>query len=47
MKYNFDAVIDRRGSDAIKLVDVPEIWGKDDLLPCGLRTWTLQHRLIS
>ena len=33
MKYNFDAVIDRRGSDAIKLVDVPEIWGKDDLLP--------------
>ena len=33
MKYNFDEVIDRRGTSAIKLEGVKEIWGHDDLMP--------------
>ena len=33
MKYNFDEVIDRRGTSAIKLEGVKEIWGRDDLMP--------------
>ena len=33
MKYNFDEVIDRRGTSAIKLEGVPELWGRDDLIP--------------
>ena len=33
MKYNFDEVIDRRGTSAIKVEGVKEIWGRDDLLP--------------
>ena len=33
MQYNFDEVIDRRGTDALKLDAVPKIWGRDDLLP--------------
>ena len=33
MKYNFDQVIDRRGTSAIKVEGVKEIWGRDDLLP--------------
>ena len=33
MKYDFDQVIDRRGTSAIKVEGVKEIWGRDDLLP--------------
>ena len=33
MKYNFDELIDRRGTDAIKWDGVKERWGRDDLLP--------------
>ena len=33
MKYNFDEVIDRRGTSAIKLEGVKEIWGRGDLMP--------------
>ncbi|MBR5963929.1 MAG: PatB family C-S lyase [Bacteroidaceae bacterium] len=33
MKYNFDALIDRRGTGAIKVDCVQEYWGRDDLLP--------------
>ena len=33
MKYNFDEVIDRRGTSAIKLEGVKELWGRDDLMP--------------
>ena len=33
MKYDFDQVIDRRGTSAIKLEGVKEMWGRDDLLP--------------
>ena len=33
MKYNFDQVIDRSGTSAIKVEGVKEIWGRDDLLP--------------
>ena len=33
MQYNFDEIIDRRGTDALKVDAVPAIWGRDDLLP--------------
>ena len=33
MKYNFDEVIDRNGTSAVKFDDVKEIWGRNDLIP--------------
>jgi len=33
MKYNFDEVIDRTGTDALKLEALKPRWGRDDLLP--------------
>jgi len=33
MKYDFDEVIDRRHTDALKIDYVPELWGRDDLMP--------------
>ena len=33
MKYNFDEIIDRRGTDALKVDAIPGIWGRGDLLP--------------
>ena len=33
MKYNFDEIIDRSGTSAIKLEGVKNIWGRDDLMP--------------
>lgn len=33
MQYNFDEIIDRRGTDALKIDAVSDIWGRDDLLP--------------
>lgn len=33
MKYNFDEIIERRGTDSVKWDGVKNIWGRDDLLP--------------
>lgn len=33
MKYNFDEVIDRKGTDATKIDTLQERWGRTDLLP--------------
>jgi len=33
MKYNFDEVIDRRNSDALKLEALKQRWGREDLIP--------------
>ena len=33
MKYDFDKVIDRNGTSAVKFDDVKEIWGRNDLMP--------------
>jgi cystathionine beta-lyase len=33
MQYNFDQIIDRRGTDALKIDAVPSIWGRNDLMP--------------
>ena len=33
MKYDFNQVIDRRGTDAIKLEGMKDIWGRTDLIP--------------
>lgn len=33
MQYNFDEIIDRRGTDALKIDAIPNIWGRNDLLP--------------
>lgn len=35
MKYNFDEIIDRRGTESVKWDAVSERWGRNDLLP----TW--------
>ncbi len=33
MKYNFDQVIDRNGTDAVKLDGMKKLWGRTDLIP--------------
>lgn len=33
MKYNFDEIVDRKGTDALKLEALKPRWGRDDLLP--------------
>ena len=33
MKYNFDAVIDRNSTNAAKIEEMKEIWGREDLIP--------------
>lgn len=33
MKYNFDEVIERRGTDSVKWDGVKNIWGSEDLIP--------------
>ena len=33
MKYNFDEVVDRRGTDSEKVEGVKHFWGRDDLMP--------------
>ena len=33
MKYNFDEIIDRNGTSAIKVEGMKEIWGRTDLIP--------------
>ena len=33
MQYNFDEIINRQGTDALKVDAIPNIWGRDDLLP--------------
>ena len=36
MKYNFDEIIERRGTNSVKWDGVKNIWGRDDLLPMRL-----------
>ena len=33
MKYNFDEIIDRKGTDAVKWEGMKEVWGRTDLIP--------------
>ena len=33
MKYNFDKIIVRKGTDCVKFDGVADVWGRDDLLP--------------
>ncbi len=33
MKYNFDEIIDRNGTDAVKWDGMKEVWGRTDLIP--------------
>ena len=33
MTYDFDELLDRRGTDSVKWDGVQEVWGRDDLLP--------------
>ena len=46
MKYNFDEVIERRGTDSVKWDGVESVWGRNDLLPSGWRIWISVHRLL-
>lgn len=45
MKYNFDEIIERRGTNSVKWDGVKNIWGRDDLLLCGWPIWTSVLRL--
>ena len=33
MKYNFDELIDRRNTNAVKIDEMKDIWGRNDLIP--------------
>ena len=33
MEYNFDKIIDRKGTDAVKIEGLLSNWGRTDLLP--------------
>ena len=33
MKYNFDEIIDRSGTDAVKWDGMKDVWGRTDLIP--------------
>ena len=33
MQYNFDEIIERRGTDSVKWDGVQKVWGRNDLLP--------------
>ncbi|NLX81914.1 MAG: cystathionine beta-lyase, partial [Proteiniphilum sp.] len=33
MKYNFDKIIDRSGTDTIKLGRLKDMFGREDLMP--------------
>lgn len=33
MKYDFDEVIERRGTDSVKWDGIKNVWGRDDLIP--------------
>ena len=33
MEYNFDEIIDRKGTDAVKIEGLLSNWGRTDLLP--------------
>ena len=37
MKYDFDTIIDRRGTDAVKLRQLKTLFGRDDLGFMGSR----------
>ena len=37
MKYNFDEIIERRGTNSVKWDGVKNIWGRDDLLPMWVK----------
>ena len=46
MKYNFDEVIERRGTDSVKWDGVENVWGRKDLLPIGWPIWISVRRLL-
>lgn len=46
MNYNFDELIDRRGTSAEKVEGMKSIWGREDLIPMWVADMDLQlHRL--
>ena len=39
MTYNFDEVIERRGTDSVKWDGVKSVWDAMTSSPCGWRIW--------
>jgi len=39
MTYNFDEIVDRRGTDALKVEALPVRWGAVICFRCGSRIW--------
>lgn len=46
MKYDFDKVIDRNGTAAVKLEEAKEVWGRADLIPLWVAIWILVQLLL-
>lgn len=42
MKYDFDRVVDRTGTDAVKIEDMKNIWGRTDLIPLWVADMDLE-----
>ena len=46
MKYNFDTVIDRSGTHAVKLEKLKALFGREDLLPLWVADMDFEHRTL-
>ena len=46
MKYNFDEIIERRGTNSVKWDGVKNIWGRDDLLPMWVADMDFRQDLL-
>lgn len=47
MNYNFDEVIDRRGTCCEKVDGMVNVWGKSDLIPMWVADMDLPHLRLS
>ena len=45
MKYNFDEIIERRGTNSVKWDGVKNIWGRAICFLCGWPIWISVPRL--
>ena len=46
MNYNFDEIINRKGTDSVKWDAVEGRWGRNDLIRCGWPIWISVRLLL-
>lgn len=46
MQYNFDEVIDRRGTDSVKWDGMKNVWGRNDLTAMWVADMDFVRRLL-